>query len=167
MKQLEERRKVGFCPLYSFTIDPVDPYASPEIPVMRTEPGEFQIPCLIRGPIPIIGLADTVSSINVMPFSVYNRLGLPSLEPIQRSVCFADSHLHKPLGVVKEVEIIVGYDFYRIDFVVMDMKEYPITPLILGSPFLATARATINYANNTLIIRYGAIFESIPLVPRS
>ncbi|XP_071688283.1 uncharacterized protein [Rutidosis leptorrhynchoides] len=134
---------------------------------MRSDPGEFQIPCLIHGPIPVIGLADTGSSINVMPFSIYNRLGLPSLEPIQGSVCFADSLLHKPLGIAKQVKVIIGYAFYRIDFVVMDMKEDPITPLILGSPFLVTARATINYVDNSLTIRYGAIFESISLVPRS
>ncbi|XP_071714936.1 uncharacterized protein [Rutidosis leptorrhynchoides] len=126
----------------SVKIKMIDPYASPEIPVvMRTDPGEFQIPCLIRCPIPVIGLADTGSSINVMPFSVYNRLGLPSLEPIKGNVCFADSRLHEPLGVVKEVEVIVRCAFYRIDFVVMDMKEDLITPSIIGSPFLATARA--------------------------
>ncbi|XP_071714418.1 DNA (cytosine-5)-methyltransferase DRM2-like [Rutidosis leptorrhynchoides] len=134
---------------------------------MSSDLGEFQIPCLICGPISVIGLADTGSSINVMPFSVYNRLRLPSLEPIQGSVCFADSRLHKPLGVVNQVEVIVGYAFYRFDFVIMDMKEDLITPLILGSSFLATARATINYDDNSLIIRCGAIFESIPLVPRS
>ncbi|XP_071688047.1 uncharacterized protein [Rutidosis leptorrhynchoides] len=167
MEKLKEREKESnFCPLYSFEIDET-PNENLEFPMVRSDPGEFHVPCKIRGPIPIVGLADTGSCINAMPFYVYNHLGLPSLEPIQEIVCFSDNLLQKPLGIIKDVEIQVGYAFYKVCFVVMDMEEDHITPLLMGSPFLTTARATIDYENNTLVIHYGALIVFIPIVPRA
>ena len=44
---------------------------------------------------------------------------------------------------------------FPMDFVILDMAEDREVPLILGRPFLVTARAVIDVGNGNLILKFG------------
>ncbi|GJT49605.1 DNA-directed DNA polymerase [Tanacetum coccineum] len=47
------------------------------------------------------------------------------------------------------------YEKLRLDFVILDMPEDSRVPIILGRPFLATARAMIDVFNKKITLRVG------------
>ncbi|XP_016168473.1 uncharacterized protein LOC107611019 [Arachis ipaensis] len=59
----------------------------------------------------------------------------------------------KAEGVVENVLVKVGNYFLPTDFVILDMEESYLHPIILGRPFLATARALIDVEQGELILR--------------
>ncbi|XP_071694803.1 uncharacterized protein [Rutidosis leptorrhynchoides] len=126
-----------------------------EFPIVQSDLGEFHISFFIRGLVPIRALADTGSSDNVMPFKLYYRLELQLLEPIKAVLSYADNKIHEPLEIVKNIEVKVGFANFLVHFIVMDMGEESITHRLLGISFLSTARANIDYRDNTIVICQG------------
>jgi len=63
----------------------------------------------------------------------------------------ADRSTRLPRGVVEDVLIRVGEFNYPVDFIVMKTEKIANVanqiPVTLGSPFLATTNALINYRN--------------------
>ncbi|XP_057734155.1 uncharacterized protein LOC130949459 [Arachis stenosperma] len=57
------------------------------------------------------------------------------------------------IGVVENVLVKVGNYFLPTDFVILEMEENPIHPIILGRPFLATAKALIDVERGELVLR--------------
>ncbi|GJZ67326.1 reverse transcriptase domain-containing protein [Tanacetum coccineum] len=60
-----------------------------------------------------------------------------------------------PVGVAEDVFVKVGKFHFPADFVVVDYDVDPQIPLILGRPFLRTARALIDVHGEELILRDG------------
>nr|GEZ86211.1 reverse transcriptase domain-containing protein [Tanacetum cinerariifolium] len=60
-----------------------------------------------------------------------------------------------PDGIARDVFVPVGKFTFSADFVVVDYKSDPRVPLILGIPFLRTARALINVHGEEMILRDG------------
>ncbi|GJV21955.1 zinc finger, CCHC-type containing protein [Tanacetum coccineum] len=60
-----------------------------------------------------------------------------------------------PLGIVEDVLVEVAEHVYPIDFVILDIKENEKRPLILGTPFLTTAKATIRFDKGAITLRSG------------
>ncbi|GJX37218.1 reverse transcriptase domain-containing protein [Tanacetum coccineum] len=89
-------------------------------------------------------LADLGASINLMPLSVFHRLGFTNLESTQMTLELANRQLCRPDGICKDVLVPVGKFTYPADFVVVDYAHDEQIPLILGRPFLRTARALID-----------------------
>ena len=56
---------------------------------------------------------------------------------------------------MEDVPVLVGKFFVPVDFVVMEMEEDKEMPIILGRPFLKTARTLIDVENGTLTLRIG------------
>ena len=59
---------------------------------------------------------------------------------------------------------IAGF-LYPFDFMIIERSDMHM-PIILGSPFLATAKAQIDYGENTIRIKKGKKAVSFPTVPR-
>ncbi|GJY68979.1 reverse transcriptase domain-containing protein [Tanacetum coccineum] len=99
-----------------------------------------------------IALADLGASINLMPLSIWKKLSLPELTMILELV-----HPVLPLmsssGIAEDVFIKVGKFHFQADFVVVDYVVDPRVPLILGRPFLRTARALIDVYGEELTLR--------------
>ncbi|GKC28127.1 reverse transcriptase domain-containing protein [Tanacetum coccineum] len=85
-------------------------------------------------------------SINLMPLSVWKELGLPELISTQMTLELRLTVviLHSPKGIVRDVFVPVGKFTFPADFVIVDYERDPRVPLILGRPFLRTARALID-----------------------
>ncbi|XP_021730419.1 uncharacterized protein LOC110697342 [Chenopodium quinoa] len=117
------------------------------------DPGSFTIPCTINEKFFDKVLCDLGASVNLMPYSLYENLGLQGLKPSPISLQMADRTSRLPKGVVEDVLIKVGELIFPIDFVVMDMKVDHKIPIIFGRPFLATSQALIDVPKGQVTIR--------------
>ncbi|RYQ84409.1 hypothetical protein Ahy_B10g103718 [Arachis hypogaea] len=125
----------------------------PELPTKRKEPGSFHIPCAIGETIFDKGLCDLRASINLMPLSLMKKLQINKLMPIDVVIRLADKTQKQAVGVVKNVLVKVGNYFLPTYFVILEMEDSHLHPIILGRPFLATARALIDVEIGELILR--------------
>nr|GEV68031.1 reverse transcriptase domain-containing protein [Tanacetum cinerariifolium] len=84
------------------------------------------------------------ASINLMPLSVWKKLGLPELIFTRMTLELANRAICTPTGIARYVFVLVGKFTFQADFVIVDYESDPRVPLILGRPFLRTARALID-----------------------
>ena len=79
-----------------------------------------------------------------MPFSLYKRLDLNKLTPTEISLQMADKSTSIPIGICEDVPVAVADVTILTDFVILEMPEDDNMSIILGRPFLNTARAVID-----------------------
>nr|GEU83702.1 reverse transcriptase domain-containing protein [Tanacetum cinerariifolium] len=103
-------------------------------------------------PPPCKALADLGASINLMPLSVWKKLGLPDIIPTRMTLELANRAICTPDGIARDVFVPVGKFTFPADFVVVDYESDPRVPLILGRPFLRTARALIDVHGKEMIL---------------
>ena len=74
------------------------------LPKKQRDPGSFTIPCSIgTNPEKFMALCDLGASINLMPYSVYQQLGLTEMRPTKTTLQMADRSIREPRGVVEDV----------------------------------------------------------------
>ncbi|GKE85352.1 reverse transcriptase domain-containing protein, partial [Tanacetum coccineum] len=88
-----------------------------------------------------------------MPLSIWKKLSLSELTPTRMILELADRSTTSPSGIAKDVFVKVGKFYFPIDFVVVNYVVDPRVPLILGRPFLRTARALIDVYGEELTLR--------------
>ncbi|GKD27316.1 reverse transcriptase domain-containing protein [Tanacetum coccineum] len=71
-------------------------------------------------------------------------LALPELTPTCMTLELADRSITEPIGIAKDVRLMVGKFQFPADFVVVDFEPDPQVPLILGRCFLKTSHALID-----------------------
>ncbi|GJW06204.1 DNA-directed DNA polymerase [Tanacetum coccineum] len=126
-----------------------------KLPSKEKDPGSFTIPCGI-GQLHIDNaLADLGASISLMPYTMYKKLSLGEPKATRMSLELADRSIQYPRGIIKNVLIKVDKFVLLIDFVILDMPKDSRVPIILGRPFLATARAMIDVFNKKITLRVG------------
>ncbi|GKF78851.1 DNA-directed DNA polymerase, partial [Tanacetum coccineum] len=75
------------------------------------------------------------------------------------STQLADRSIKYPIGVCENLLVEISKFIFPVDFVVLEMDEDELVPMILGRPFLATTRAVIDFHEGKLSLRVGS--ESI------
>nr|GEY24884.1 reverse transcriptase domain-containing protein [Tanacetum cinerariifolium] len=125
-----------------------------KLPKKLGDPGKFLIPCGFSE-LKCKALANLGASINLMPLSVWKKLGLPDLIPTQMTLELAKRAICTPDGIARDVFIPVGKFTFPADFIVVDYESDPRVPLILGRPFLRTARALIDVHDEEMILHDG------------
>ncbi|GJR49655.1 reverse transcriptase domain-containing protein [Tanacetum coccineum] len=88
----------------------------------------------------------------LMPLSVWKDLGLPELISTQMTLELANRDICTPKGIARDVFVPVGKFTFPADFVIVDYESDPRVPLILGRPFLRTARALIDVHREEMIL---------------
>ena len=73
--------------------------------------------------------------------------------PTTVTLVLADRSLKHPRGVIEDVLVKVDKFIFPTNFIVLDMEEDKEIPIILGRPFLATGRATIDVQEGELKLR--------------
>nr|GEV06897.1 reverse transcriptase domain-containing protein [Tanacetum cinerariifolium] len=94
-------------------------------------------------------------SINLIPLSVWKKLGLPELIFTRMTLELANRAICTPAGIARDVFILVGKFTFLGDFVIVDYESDPRVPIILGRPFLRIARALIDVYSEEMILRDG------------
>ncbi|GJZ21201.1 reverse transcriptase domain-containing protein [Tanacetum coccineum] len=125
-----------------------------KLPEKLGDPGKFLIPCGFSE-LKCKALADLGASINLMPLSVWKKLGLPELISTQMTLELANRDICTPKGIARDVFVPVRKFTFPADFVIVDYESDPRVPLILGRPFLRTARALIDVHGEEMILRDG------------
>ncbi|XP_026458795.1 uncharacterized protein LOC113359363 [Papaver somniferum] len=102
-------------------------------------------------------LLDLGASINVMPVSVYESLNLGPLKNTDIVIQLVDRSNTYPKGVIEDVlvqvnQLIFPADFYVLE--IMDGDSPSSTPLLLGSPFMRTARTKIDVSKGALTMEF-------------
>ncbi|XP_061356324.1 uncharacterized protein LOC133300754 [Gastrolobium bilobum] len=124
-----------------------------KFPPKLRDPGSFNIPIAIGNTNVGRALCDLEASINLMPLSICKSLGISELKPTMVSLQLADRSLRRPNGIIEDVLVKVDKFIFPADFIVLYMEEESEIPLLLGRPFLATARAMIDVEQGKLELR--------------
>ncbi|GKC71604.1 reverse transcriptase domain-containing protein [Tanacetum coccineum] len=98
----------------------------------------------------LLGLANTSLTKNCSA----KKLVLSELIPTRMTIELANRSVAYPAGIAEDICIQVGKFTFPADFVVVGDVD-PRVPLILGRPFLRTARALVNVYGEELILRDG------------
>nr|GEV51735.1 hypothetical protein [Tanacetum cinerariifolium] len=125
-----------------------------KLPEKLGDPGKFIIPCGFSE-FKCKALAYLGASINLMPLSIWKKLGLPELISTRMTLELANRAICTPAGIARDVFVPVGKFTFLADFVIVDYESDPRVPLILGRPFLRTARALIDVHGEEMVLRDG------------
>ncbi|GKD48703.1 reverse transcriptase domain-containing protein [Tanacetum coccineum] len=126
-----------------------------KLPEKLGDPGKFLIPCDFPELEKCMALANLGASINLMSLSVWKKLMLPELVPTRMTLELANRSIAYPADIAEYVFVQVGKFTFPANFVVVNYDVDPHVPLILGRPFLRTARALVDVYGEELILRDG------------
>ncbi|CAN6557661.1 unnamed protein product [Malus baccata var. baccata] len=124
-----------------------------KLPPKKQDPWSFTISYTIGNSHFKRALIDLGASINLMPFSVFQRLRQGEIKPTSVILQLADRSVAYPRGIIEDLIIKVDNLYLPADFVILDMDEDMQTPIILGRPFMAIARTLIDVEVGTLTLR--------------
>nr|GEW00758.1 putative reverse transcriptase domain-containing protein [Tanacetum cinerariifolium] len=102
---------------------------------------------------------DLGASISIMPFSMYKRLGIEKLDPINMIIKMADN-TNTPKGIVENLLIKIDKFIFPVDFVILNMVEDTQMPIILGRPLLATSHTKVDIFKKSISLEVGSEKES-------
>ncbi|XP_052111901.1 uncharacterized protein LOC110277379 [Arachis duranensis] len=122
------------------------------LPPKLEDPGSFLLPCTIGEVTITKAMCDLGASINLIPSSLVKKLHIEEVKPVQMSLELVDKSMVHPRGVVENLLVKVDSFIYPADFVVLESDEDDSDSVILGRPFLATARAIIDIEKGELTL---------------
>ncbi|CAN6567567.1 unnamed protein product [Malus baccata var. baccata] len=128
-----------------------------KLPPKCKDPGSFTIPCVIGNTRFESAMLDLGASINVMPYSIYASMNLGALKNDGVIIQLADRSNAYPKGVLEDVLVQVNHLIFPADFYVLKMDESdhaPSLPILLGRPFMKTARTKIDVYSGTLSMEF-------------
>ncbi|KAL4353333.1 hypothetical protein GQ457_06G014240 [Hibiscus cannabinus] len=124
-----------------------------KVQAKKTDPGSFTIDCLIGHNYPTKALCDPGASINLMPKSVFQKLGIGEATPTTIMLQLADHSYVQPEGKIEDILVQVDKFIFPADFLILDCEANIDAPIILGRPFLATGRVLFDFGEEELIFR--------------
>ena len=102
-------------------------------------------------------MLDLGASINVMPLSIYKVLNLGTLKETRVVIQLADRSNAYPEGIVEDVLVIINELIFLVDFYIIDMDDKfasNSSHILLGRPFMKTARTKIDVHKGTLSFEF-------------
>ncbi|XP_073290719.1 uncharacterized protein [Primulina huaijiensis] len=120
------------------------------LPHKLQNPGELAVPCEIRGKLVEKAICDSEASVNIMPSSLYEKLGLSRMEPTGLSLQMANKLVRTPLGIVEDVELRIDKLKVQAEFVILDMENSQNVHVISERPSLTTVGAIIDVKRGKL-----------------
>jgi len=122
-------------------------YKDPECPTISCTIGQTEISR---------ALLDLGASINLLPLSVYQQLGLGELHPTRVTIQLADQSVKVPKGKITDVLIQVRDFIYPIDFIVLETQPV-FKPKVSDSGHLRAPIPCHSQCHNQLKERVHAI----------
>ena len=121
------------------------------VPKKEADPGSFTILVKFGEVLFNKALTDLGASVSIMLLFLCKRINA-EIKPTRMSLQLADRSVRIPVGVVKDLPVQKGKFFVPFDFVIMDIIEDHVIPIILGRDFLKTTRVVFNVFNGKLTL---------------
>ena len=137
-----------------------------DLPDKMGDPGIPTISCLIGAQNFDQALCDLRASVNVMPKVIYDQLKHNSLVPTSMHLQLMDQSIRRPIGIAEDIPVKIQDSLVPVDFAVLEMDVCRQTPLILGRPFLSTARANIDVAAGIIKLNINGKEETFAFKPK-
>jgi hypothetical protein len=143
-----------------------------KLPPKLKDPGSFTIAHRIGDHLVERALLDLGEYVNLLPYNVYEMLGLGELQPTSITLQLADKSIKRPKGILEDVLVKVGKFILPINFIVLDMEESPTPsplPIIFGRPFIRIVNIEICVKKGTMSIKVNGekiefkIFDALKL----
>ncbi|XP_023766079.1 uncharacterized protein LOC111914615 [Lactuca sativa] len=80
---------------------------------------------------------------------------MKKMKGTKMTIHMANRSVTQPRGIVEDILVKIGKFIFPIDFVVLDRKEDPSVPIILGHLLLNTAGALVDIRESKLTLRVG------------
>ena len=128
------------------------------LPCKQRDSEALMISCEIGGMTFTRSLLDTGASVNILLKGVYDICPLGELQPLFIKLSLADGSVRRPHDVVEDVIVKVENCYFPVDFIIVDIKstkDFTDSPIILGRPFLATAKAITDWGKGEVIFQAG------------
>ncbi|KAM2510329.1 hypothetical protein PS1_034826 [Malus domestica] len=128
-----------------------------KLPPKCKDSGSFTIPCVISNTRFEHAMLDLGASINVMPYSIYASMNLGELKNDRVIIQLADRSNAYPKGVLEDVLVQVNHLIFPANFYVLEMEDSAHSsslPIILGRPFMKTARTKIDVFKGMLSMEF-------------
>lgn len=127
--------------------------AQGNLPSKLKDPGSFTIPCNIGESLYGKALCDLGDIINLIPFSIFTKLGVEAAKPTTITLQLGDiSHCY-PQGKIEDVLVRIDKFVFFVDFIIMDFNADEETSILLGRPLLATGWTLIDVERGELTMR--------------
>ncbi|KAL1553222.1 hypothetical protein AAHA92_13924 [Salvia divinorum] len=134
-----------------------NPPVTQELPSKHADPGVFVLPITVGGEKVDHAICNLGASINVLPLSVFQRMERAVMTYTDRVIQLADGSCIKPVGILENATVKVQNFLYPADFHVIRMSDTDSagsSRVLLGRPFLKTAKAIIDVFEGTISLRY-------------
>ena len=102
-------------------------------------------------------MLDLGASVNVLPFSIFEKLKIGTLQKTGTIIQLADHSTVLPKGVLEDVLVQVDNLIFLVDFYILDMGNLDTSDtnsIILGRPFMKTAKTKIDVFAGTLSMEF-------------
>ncbi|KAL7610709.1 hypothetical protein Lser_V15G12116 [Lactuca serriola] len=127
------------------------------LPQKCKDPGVFTVPCKLGNLHVPRAMLDLGASINVLPYSIFKTLNIGTLKKTGVIIQLVDRSLVHPKGVLEDMLVQVNELVFPADFYVLDMDDDDspnLSSILLGRPFLKTARMKIDVYDGTLSMEF-------------
>ncbi|KAK8669424.1 hypothetical protein V6N13_106855 [Hibiscus sabdariffa] len=124
-----------------------------KVPAKKTYPRSFTIPCSIGNNYSSKALCDPGASINLMPKSVFQKLGIGEAKPTIVMLQLANHSYVQPECKIEDILVQVDKFVFPVDFLILDCEIDEHAPIILGRPFLVTSNILIDFEKEELVLR--------------
>nr|GEW97169.1 hypothetical protein [Tanacetum cinerariifolium] len=125
-----------------------------KLPEKLGDPGKFLISCGFSK-LKCKALAGLGANINLMPLSVWKKLGLHELISTRMTLELANRVICTPTGIAEMSLFWLASSHSQLILLLLIMRAIQESPLIFGRPFLRTARALIDVHGEEMILRDG------------
>nr|GEW56298.1 reverse transcriptase domain-containing protein [Tanacetum cinerariifolium] len=136
---------------FAFLSDESSVIIQNKVPPKLRDPRSFLISCTFSKTFSCNALADFGASINLMPYSLYEKISLKTLY-----VRLVDRSFQYPIRIAENMLVKVGKFTFPVDFVILKMEEVIKVPLILGRLFLHIVNAVIRVKQKQLNLGVGS-----------
>ncbi|KAK8612058.1 hypothetical protein V6N13_132091 [Hibiscus sabdariffa] len=98
-------------------------------------------------------LCDPGASINLMPKSVFKKLGIGEAKPTTVMLQLAYHSFVQPEGKIEDILVRIDKFISPADFLILNYEVDENAHIIIGRPFLSTSRATIDFDKDKIVFK--------------
>ncbi|KAL1536458.1 hypothetical protein AAHA92_29107 [Salvia divinorum] len=128
-----------------------------ELPSKHADPGMFTLPITMGEEKIDHAICDLGASTNILPLSIYQKMKGAKMVHTEKVIQLADGSCIHPEGILEHTIVKVQGFLYPADFYLIkmiDAESDGSSRVLLGRPFLKTAKALIDVFAGTICLNY-------------